>query len=333
MLGTQAFLRGLRPPAAGVVMLSSSVLSFSDPDEYSAAIRATTIDLTVIGNGQFTGKRTRIDFHRLWMQRLFESLPRTLHSAFVPGRAIITFGTAPGENMFWGGAATQSHNVIRHVDAEEAFQHSSGPTAWGAMSLPVPDMVAVGETMAGIDLTPPNRPLVLTPSPLAVARLQRLHQTAGILAEDVPAILAQPEAARGLEQALIEAMIHCLDSGELHEDRAARRQHAAIMRRFHQVVEKHLNEPLFIPELCREVAASERALNACCHEHLGMGPKHFLLLRRMHMVRRALRESTSAQTTVTAVATRYGFWQFGRLAVEYKALFGEAPSATLARSS
>jgi AraC family ethanolamine operon transcriptional activator len=62
-----------------------------------------------------------------------------------------------------------------------------------------------------------------------------------------------------------------------------------------------------------------------------MGAKHYLLLPRMHMVRRALRESTPAETTATKVATRYGFWQFGRLAVEYKALFGEAPSATLAR--
>jgi len=49
------------------------------------------------------------------------------------------------------------------------------------------------------------------------------------------------------------------------------------------------------------------------------------------MVRRALQESTPMTSTITEIATRYGFWQFGRLSVEYKALFGEAPSATLAR--
>jgi AraC family ethanolamine operon transcriptional activator len=63
-----------------------------------------------------------------------------------------------------------------------------------------------------------------------------------------------------------------------------------------------------------------------------MGPKHYLLLRRMHLARRALREATT-DATVTDVATRYGFWQLGRFAVDYQSLFGESPSATLRRQS
>jgi len=76
---------------------------------------------------------------------------------------------------------------------------------------------------------------------------------------------------------------------------------------------------------------SERTLRVCCEEQLGMSPKRFLLLRRMCLARRALRESAPTETTVTEIATRYGFWQFGRFAGEYKALFRELPSAMLAR--
>jgi AraC-like DNA-binding protein len=314
-------------------MPSSLVRTYTEPYEYAAAIRATTIDMTVRERGHFIAKHTRIDFHRLWMQRLSENTSRTLHSSFVTGRAIVTFRTQPGQSLHWSGVDIQASTIIRHSEGEEAFQHSSGPVSWGAMSLPLADVVAVGAVMVGLDLTPPTSPLVLSPSPGALKRLQRLHATAGDLAEYAPAVLAHSEAARGLEQALIEAMIHCFDS-EGHEDRAAERKHAAIMRRFHRVVEKHLEEPPYVPELCKEVGASLRTLNACCHEHLGMGPKHYLLLRRMHMVRRALRQSATAATaatTVTEVSTRYGFWQLGRLAVEYKALFGESPSDTLAR--
>jgi hypothetical protein len=61
----------------GEMMPSSQVHISANPGEYAAAIRATTIDLTVAARGRSTGKRTRLDLHRLWVQRLFESKPRT----------------------------------------------------------------------------------------------------------------------------------------------------------------------------------------------------------------------------------------------------------------
>ena len=312
-------------------MPSSAVHSFTDPDEYAASIRATTIDLTVMERGQFAGKRTRIDLHRLWMQRLSESMPRVVHSAFVTGRAIVTFRIHPGPSLAWRGAELQPSNIIRHTDGENAFQRSSGPAFWGAMSLPVGDMVSVGAAIAGLDLSPPKDPLVLTPSPSAMTRLQRLHAAAGDLADNAPEIIANPDAARGLEQALIEAMVDCLASREDRESTVAQGQHAIVMRRFRRVIEENPEQPLYIPEICKAIRVSDRALRICCQEHLGMGPKRYLLLRRMHLARRALRQAEPNTTTVTDIATRYGSWQLGRFAVEYRALFGEAPSVTLRR--
>ena len=312
-------------------MLSSRVDTFTDPDDYAAAIRATTIDLSVMARGHFIGKRIRIDLHRLWMQRLSENMPRTLHSAFVPGRAIVTFRAHPGPRLRWSGVELQPGNIIRHNEGENAFQQSAGPTSWAAMSLPVADMVSFGTEIVGVDLTPPKDPLLLTPPSAAMARLHRLHAAAGHLAVEAPEIIANSDAARGLEQALIEAMVDCLASGERREASQAQGQHAIVMRRFHRVVEEHLGEPLYIPEMCKAIGVSERTLRMCCQEHLGTSPKRYLLLRRMHLARRALRQADPRATSVTAVGTRYGFWEFGRFAVEYQALFGEPPSATLRR--
>ena len=309
-------------------MPSSTVRTFTDPDDYTAAIRATKAEMTVTGRGDFIAKLIRIDLHRLWMQRFFDNLPRVAHSAPGTGRVMISFRTQPGPELLWSGVEMQPANITRH-EGKDAFQRSSGFACWGAMSLPVEEMVSVGAAVAGIDLTPPKNTLTATPPPAAMARLQRLHAAAGQLAEDAPAVIAHPEAARGLEQALIEAMVACLDEGEAREDRSALRQHALIMRRFRRATEEHPDQALFISELCAKIGVSARTLRKCCQEQLGMSPKRYLLLRQMHLVRRALRDSAPTATTVTEIATRYGFWEFGRFAGNYRSLFGELPSTTL----
>ena len=156
-----------------------------------------------------------------------------------------------------------------------------------------------------------------------MASLQRLHAAAGDLAENSPEIIAHPDAARGFEQALIEAMVDCLGHEEGRENSLAQGQHAIVMRRFRRVVEENPDQALYIPEICKAIRVSDRTLRMVCQEHLGMGPKRYLLLRRMHLARRALRQAASDATSVTDIATRYGFWHLGRFAVEYQSLFGE----------
>ena len=311
---------------------SSSVRTCTEPEEYAASLQQGPVKFTVRERGVFTAKLCTINLRHLRMQRLSEKLARTSHVDAREGRAFIAFRTRPGPTVVRNGVELTVTSIARLRPGQSYYQHTSGFTSHGGMSLPLGEMVSLGTAIAGCDLTPPKDDLIVTPSSNAMEKLQQLFAAAEALAADAPAVLAHPEAARNLEQALIGAMIECLGGGKVEEDRAAQRRHAAIMRRFDKAIEQYVDQPLYVPELCREVGASERTLRACCQEHLGMGPKHYLLLRRMHMVRRALRESTVADTTVTEIATRYGFWQFGRLAVEYKTLFGEAPSATLARS-
>jgi AraC-like DNA-binding protein len=314
-------------------MPSSAVHTFIDPDDYAATIRQGTVELTVTERGRFAAKLTRIDLHRLWMQRFSEELPRVSHVAGWGGRAIITFRTQPGPSLLRSGVEMQPTTITRHSEGKSYHLRSSGLACYGGMSLPVADMVSVGAAIAGCDLTPPKDALTLTPASDAMTKLQRLHAAAGRLAEDAPEIIAHPEAARGLEQALIEALVGCLGHEQGHENSLAQEQHAIVMRRFRRVVEEYPEEPLYIPEICKAIRVSERTLRMCCQEHLGMAPKRYLLLRRMHLVRRALRQTAIDETSVTDIATRYGFWHLGRFAVEYHSLFGEAPSVTLCRQS
>jgi AraC-like DNA-binding protein len=124
-------------------------------------------------------------------------------------------------------------------------------------------------------------------------------------------------------------MVDCFGNDEPREDSVAQRQHELIMHRFRRAEEENPDQPVYVAELCKAIGVSERTLRVCCQEQLGVGPKRYLQLRRLHLARRALRQASADAATVTEVATRYGFWHFGRFASEYQSLFGEPPSSTL----
>ena len=62
-----------------------------------------------------------------------------------------------------------------------------------------------------------------------------------------------------------------------------------------------------------------------------MPPARYLRRRRLNGVRGEFRSPDGAPARVTDIAMRWGFWELGRFASEYRALFGELPSDTLAR--
>src|SRR4029077_19448862 len=267
--------------ANGGWMPSSAVRTFTDPDDYAAAQRGVKSELTVIGGGHFTANLIGIGLHRLGLQRSSDNLPRTAHSVNSKGLAIITFRTHPGPSLVRSGVEMEPTNIFRHGEDQAYYQRSSGSASFGALSLAVEDVAEIAEAMGGIDLTPPRDAMLVTPPPGAMARLQRLHAAAGHLAKEAPEIIVNPDAARGLEQALVEAMISCLADGEVCEDSLAQRHHEIVMRRFGRGGEENPVEPRYTAEICKGIRVSQRTLLACCQEHLGMAPKHYLLLRRM----------------------------------------------------
>src|SRR5262245_29169477 len=82
---------------------SSSVRAFTEPDEYAAAIRQGTHNLTITERGNFKAKLWRIDLPNLWMQRFSEKLARTSHVDGWGGRAVIAFRNKSGPSVARNG--------------------------------------------------------------------------------------------------------------------------------------------------------------------------------------------------------------------------------------
>ena len=104
-----------------------------------------------------------------------------------------------------------------------------------------------------------------------------------------------------------------------------------IVDRAEAFIKSHLGEPIAIAQLCRVTGVSERTLRSAFNDVRGKSPKRFVLDARLDRVHDAL--SCGRRASVTAVATDYGFYELGRFAGKYKAMFGERPSDTVRASA
>ncbi len=307
----------------------SRVLSFTDPFCCQVAIQAADVELYPTTRGTFHADLTQIGLNRLWMQRFRQQLPQINASAIKPGRRVIGFLTKAHQPALQHCGMDVSAGDIIVNDFDMVHQRSGADFHYGSMSLTLADFDAAANAISGHEF--PGTPLkhVVRPSPALMSRLLELHKMVGQIAETTPDIFELPEVVQALDQQLIHIMVRCLTEGLPSKMTPGNHRHDMIVAKFEEFLEANPNTPLYLPEICAAVGAAERTLRIACEELLGMGPIRYLALRRMHLVRRALLRAVSSTTTVTRIATDHGFWELGRFAVNYRALFGETPSATL----
>ena len=92
----------------------------------------------------------------------------------------------------------------------------------------------------------------------------------------------------------------------------------------------HLDAPITNEQLAALTGISLRTLYNSFRKFRGVSPMRHLRDLRMEKVREALLD-TGTLRNVTSVATRWGFFELGRFAAEYKRRYGESPSDTLRR--
>jgi AraC-like DNA-binding protein len=312
-------------------MPSSSVAAFTDPHLYQAAIHGAQIEIFPTSRGDFRAELTRIRLDRLWLQRGRESLPRVFVGAVKAGRAAIGFLTGTDQPALRHCGMDAKPGEIIVDDENWMHRRTVAPCQWGSMSLASEDFHDSGWTIANRDLIKPSVTHLARPPSALMSRLLNLHASAVQLANTAPDILMQPAVARALENALLRSMIACLTDGTPVAVDLRSRHRRKVIARFEELLGANPDKPLYLADICRATGTSERVLQLCCHDELGISPIQYLWLRRMHLVHRALLFAESTKTTVTAIATEFGFWELGRFAVAYRKLFGETPSRSLRR--
>jgi AraC-like DNA-binding protein len=136
---------------------------------------------------------------------------------------------------------------------------------------------------------------------------------------------------------LAEAVVHGLLLATDHSHCAALAAPAApgpvpAVRAAVELIHAQPQEPWTTAALAGRCFVSVRSLQEGFKRHLGTSPMAYLRAVRLRHAHQELREADPALTTVTSVATRWGFANLGKFAAAHQATYGEKPRETLFRA-
>ncbi len=238
--------------------------------------------------------------------------------------ALVRAGQSPG---WFGGHRLQGEQLIGVSSQGEFDLVASADMQILALSV---DLAALRELVAQVDgpeAELPPVPLLLKPTSAARTEYGLLLNAALRLAQNPSELSAHPASRRMLALSLCDALLANLRSGDptgaLPASAASRRR---IVARARQYMQAHAHEVIAVPDLCQAIGSSRRALQYAFEEVMQISPVTYLRAMRLNQVRSELRQNRAAP--VGDVAARWGFWHPSRFASDYKALFGELPSAT-----
>jgi AraC-like DNA-binding protein len=315
-------------------MLSSETGTFTEPDDFEAALRDDgCISYVVTQQGPFRAQLTRIALNRLRLQSTNESSARVAFLAVPAESVLLSIPIGRHLPAHWGGTSPSPGEVITVGPSHRTHTRSATGGRWGTLLLPLRILDSHSRALTGVPLVPPAGVARWRPGVKANRELIRLHMSATGIANVRAGVLTRSEAARGLEAELLDAVVTCLSGQHEEWPRRAQAGHAEIMARFEDLLREQPKRAWTVAALSESLVLSGSLLRTCCDEHLGMGPIAYLRLRRMQLVRRALREADVNFNSVAEVAALYGFRAAGRFAGAYRANFGELPSATLRRDA
>jgi AraC-like DNA-binding protein len=313
--------------------MPASVTSvFSEPDDFQAALREEgVLSVLITGHGEFRARLTQVTLHRWRLWTSEEHLSRIALVAVPANVILVLLPISSRVASICGGIGMRAGDIMMLGPGLQVHTRTDGPCRWASLRLPAQEIARYGRALIGAGFAVPATAQLWRPPRAAIRQLRHLHATAIRAAEVRPGVLISLEAAHGLEQQLIHALLECLSGSPAAAGTRAIRQHQGIVVGFEALLQAQPHQNLRIPEICEALGVSDRTLRLCCEEQLGLSPTKYLRLRRMQLVRRALWREEPDTAKVSEVAQRYGygFRELGRFAANYRAVFGELPSATL----
>ncbi len=246
-------------------------------------------------------------------------------SIFLPTRAPLAW--------CWNGRQFDEDSLMVDVPgAEFCLATTETPRSW--CGLYIPNRV-LADTNGDMTAAVGSKRGFFQVSPQRITRFRSVVRQLEAVVQRAPKVLESAAGKRAAEQKLLREIRSLLAAPQAVEPAQGRHvvPRKQIIRMAMEFVERHEGEYLSVEQLASAAGVSERTLRDAFLSYFGVPPVQYLNRRSLHQIRKALLAADPSATTVTEIATRFGVWHFGRLAQDYRFLFGELPSQTLRHDS
>jgi AraC family ethanolamine operon transcriptional activator len=306
---------------------------WTDFDQLAQAFVHWDIRFQQFGPGPFRGALSIVQVDGVQLLRV--TMNRTILASGVPPRGVIPLSpvTPANRSAIFRGERLRPGQLNFVAPGDEINHLTSAAYDNIIVAVDANLLAKTADCLHGLDVAYGfNGSVAVQPDPRAC--LATNNYLARLLREFTrkPALVANPVAGQRLAKRCVERMAGLLAGTTAQESRPRTANPQRLVHGAEQIMAASLREPLTTIDLCRELSVSERTLRYAFREVRGTSPMAYYKAWRLNTVRRELKAAGN-EGTVADVAGRWGFWHTGEFAADYRRLFGELPSQTVAREN
>ena len=306
---------------------------FSEFSELQASLKTLQLKGVALEAGRFSGSVFMLDLGDFALE-VVRTSPALVIEATSSGRSGCLLLLEGASAARWDGRPVDPCDIASLQPCGRLSASFHDPCACAFVSTEPAQGKALFGTVQGTRFARRGLVQVRRSSFKAHAWLSSVIRTAEEWSRSALDTFRDDEARRGLRATLLEAicgLFGSAEAGRFSPGRAAGRDR--IVRRADEFLCANPMRPIYTEDLCETLGVSASALHEAFHAVFGISPHRYLKLRRMSLVRATLLSSAGPWRSVKAAAMSYGFWHLGQFAHDYRVIFGELPSATLARTN
>jgi AraC family transcriptional regulator, ethanolamine operon transcriptional activator len=305
------------------------VQRFSSFEAFFDAFRFASMRAMVLGPAGENWVLTSLVLNNLSIQwgqaeakAVVEGAPREAGvSIFLPTRTSAAW--------WWNGRQFDELSLMVDVPgAEFCLSTANTPRSWCALYIP---NVVLADAKGDMTTAVGSKRGFFQVSRQRIMRFRSIVGQLEAVVQGAPTVLESVAGQRAACRKLLREVRDLLAAPHTVEPTPGRHvvPRRQIIRMAMDFVEQHDLECLSVEQLATAAGVSERTLRDAFLRYFGVPPVQYLNRRSLHQIRKALKAADPSRATVTEIATQFGVWHLGRLAQDYRFLFGELPSQTL----